>query len=118
MEDPIRAFVDAGWRDALQLARDDAKRERAARIAANPNAHLVEIDSKDEPLYSFVYNGLSGRLDHALASPAMARRLRGGAEWHNNADESERFDYQHQGDASPYRASDHDPLLLGFDLRR
>lgn len=118
MEDPIRAFVDAGWRDALQLARDDAKRERAARIAANPNAHLVEIDFKDEPLYSFVYNGLSGRLDHALASPAMARRLRGGAEWHNNADESERFDYQHQGDASPYRASDHDPLLLGFDLRR
>ena len=118
MEDPIRAFVDAGWRDALQLARDDAKRERAARIAANANAHLVEIDFKDEPLYSFVYNGLSGRLDHALASPAMARRLRGAAEWHNNADESERFDYQHQGDAGPYRASDHDPLLLGFDLRR
>lgn len=118
MEDPIRAFVDAGWRDALQLARDDAKREQAARVAASPNANLIEVDFKDEPLYSFVYNGLSGRLDHALASPAMAKRLRGGAEWHNNADESERFDYQHKGDASPYRASDHDPLLLGFDLRR
>ncbi|MFT3807811.1 ExeM/NucH family extracellular endonuclease [Arenimonas sp.] len=118
MEDPIRAFVDAGWQDALQLAREEAKSKAAARIAASPNAHLIEVDFKDEPLYSFVFNGLSGRLDHALASPAMAKRLRGGAEWHNNADESERFDYQHQGDASPYRASDHDPLLLGFDLRR
>ena len=46
----------------------------------------------------------------------VADALRGAVEWHNNADESDRFGYQQGSDAGPYRASDHDPLLLGFEL--
>lgn len=91
MEDPITTLKNAGWQDALKIAK-----------VAQP--------------YSFVYDGLSGRLDHALLSPAFAGTLRGAVEWHNNADESDRFGYEHSTDAGPYRASDHDPLLLGFDL--
>ena len=120
MEDPMRAFVDAGWIDALRVMHEARKKAEADRIAAleTKGIHEINVIPDEDELYSFVFNGLSGRLDHALISPALAKRLRGGAEWHNNADESERFDYQRQGDASPYRASDHDPLLLGFDLRR
>ena len=91
MEDPITTLRAAGWQDALVLA-------------------------KVEQPYSFVYNGLSGRLDHALVSPALAGKLRGAVEWHNNADESDRFGYEGSADPGPYRASDHDPLLLGFEL--
>lgn len=91
MEDPITTLRAAGWQDALKLA-------------------------KVEQPYSFVYNGLSGRLDHALVSPALAGKLRGAVEWHNNADESDRFGYEGSADPGPYRASDHDPLLLGFEL--
>lgn len=117
-EDPIRAFRDAGWVDALEQAREETKRQQAERNAQQPNAALVEIEIEDEPLYSFVYNGLSGRLDHALISPALAACLRGAAEWHNNADEAEVFDYRNEASTGPYRASDHDPLLLGFDLAK
>jgi uncharacterized protein len=92
MEDPVRWLRDdAGWIDAFTQA-------------------------KVERPYSYVYNGLTGRLDHALLSPSLATQLRGAAEWHINADEQDAQGYA-DGDASvPYRSSDHDPLLLGFDL--
>jgi uncharacterized protein len=59
---------------------------------------------------------LAGRLDHALLSPALAGRLRGAAEWHINADEPESQGYADGDPTQPWRSSDHDPLLLGFDL--
>ncbi len=92
MEAPVRWLRDdAGWVDAFTQA------------------------GIEQP-YSYVYNGLTGRLDHALLSPSLAKQLRGAAEWHINADEQDAQGYA-DGDASvPFRSSDHDPLLLGFDL--
>lgn len=90
MEDPIRTLHDLGWQDAFKVA-------------------------KVEHPYSYVYNGYSGRLDHALLSPGMAKRLRGAAEWHSNADEQDASGYQGRNVQGPWRSSDHDPLLLGFD---
>ena len=90
LEDPIRTLHATGWRDAF-------------------------ADAKVERPYSYVYNGMSGRLDHALLSPGMARRLRAAAEWHINADEADDVGYRDRNEAGPWRSSDHDPLLLGFD---
>ncbi len=76
--------------------------------------------------YSFVWAAQSGRLDHALGNPSFAKRVTGAAEWHINADELELFDYnrEHKSDeqvgwgaATPYRASDHDPLIVGVKLK-
>ena len=89
-EQPMREFYAAGWQDAFA----------AAKVAAP---------------YSYVYDGELGRLDHALLSPALAATLRGAAEWHTNADEPESAGYR-DGGAGPWRSSDHDPVLLGFDL--
>jgi hypothetical protein len=69
-----------------------------------------------EQPYSYVYSGLTGRLDHALLSPSLAKQLRGAAEWHINADEQDAQGYADGDPAVPFRSSDHDPLLLGFDL--
>lgn len=92
-EDPVQALVDAGWRDAFAGQR--------------------------ETPYSYVYAAQTGRLDHALLSPALAARLAGAAEWHVNADEPDSRGYQtHPEDRSPRRSSDHDPLVVGFRLRR
>ena len=70
--------------------------------------------------HSFVFDGLAGRLDHALLSPALARHLAGAAVWHANADEpaNVRDRGANVGDrqATPWRSSDHDPLLVGLAL--
>jgi predicted extracellular nuclease len=89
-ERPVRTLHEAGWRDAFEVA------------------------GVERP-YSYVYDGQLGRLDHALLSPAFAQRLRGAAEWHVNADEPDASGYR-AGATGPWRSSDHDPLLLGFDL--
>ena len=73
--------------------------------------------------YSFVYDGQFGAIDHAVASPALAVKVAEVVEWHINADEPRSFDYNLDGDrdpdvfdaGTPYRASDHDPLIVGID---
>lgn len=97
-EDPVRLLRERGWVDAL-------------------------AGTDGVPPYSFVWNGESGRLDHALASASLAARIAGGTEWHINADELTVFDYntdrkseRRQGLAgrTPFRSSDHDPLVVGI----
>ena len=72
--------------------------------------------------YSYVFDGQSGYLDHALASSSLSGQVAGAAEWHNNADEPEAIDYnlgdtpQDQFTMDPYRASDHDPVVVSLNL--
>ncbi|WP_026354513.1 ExeM/NucH family extracellular endonuclease [Massilia niastensis] len=72
--------------------------------------------------YSYVFDGQSGYLDHALASSSLHPQVAGAAEWHNNADEPETIDYN-LGDTptdpfvtNAYRASDHDPVVISLNL--
>jgi len=72
--------------------------------------------------YSYVFDGSSGYLDHALASSSLSPQVVGAAEWHNNADEPEHIDYN-LGDTAQdpyregaYRASDHDPVVVSLAL--
>ena len=67
--------------------------------------------------YSYVFEGQSGYLDHALASGELARQVVQVDEWHINADEPSALDYNnynqpllYQPDA--FRASDHDPVVV------
>lgn len=79
--------------------------------------------AKDSTEYSYVFSGLSGSLDHVLASPAALAAVTGVDIWNINSTESvgleySRYDYNvtdlYRDDV--YRASDHDPILVGFDL--
>jgi len=90
MEDPVRVFTDAGWRDPFAGGDGDAH-------------------------YSFVFDGQAGRLDHLLLGPALASRVAGAAKWHSNADEP--ADIREREAAGPWRSSDHDPLVVGLRLR-
>ena len=90
MEDPIRVFTEAGWRDPF--------------AAGTGAAH-----------YSFVFDGQAGRLDHLLLGPSLAARVAGVAKWHINADEP--ADMRERETAGPWRSSDHDPLVVGLQLR-
>jgi predicted extracellular nuclease len=98
-EDPVKALNDAGYQNALETFVGD-------------NA------------YSFVFRGHSGALDHAFASDTLVEQITGVSEWHINADEPPILDYNLDfgrddtlfDPANPYRASDHDPVMLGLSL--
>ncbi len=73
--------------------------------------------------YSYVFDGQSGSLDHALATASLSSKISGAAKWHINADEPIAKDYNQEfNPASAYspnafRSSDHDPLLIGLNLQ-
>ncbi len=73
--------------------------------------------------YSFVFAGQAGALDHAFASPSLVGQVTGIMDWHINADEPAVLDYNLEfgrdpsifDGATPYRASDHDPVVIGLN---
>jgi len=73
--------------------------------------------------YSYSFSGQSGSLDHVLASPSARELVTGADIWNINAVEAlaleySRFNYNALNfyDSSPYRSSDHDPVIVGLDL--
>ncbi len=85
--------------------------------------------------YSFAFMGEFGSLDHAFASASLDKQITGVREWHINSDEPVILDYNVEYKQNPecqtstcggpdlyaptpYRASDHDPVLIGLNLRR
>ncbi|WP_354683751.1 ExeM/NucH family extracellular endonuclease [Cupriavidus necator] len=96
MEDPVRLLAQRGYADMVAKC-------------VGPRA------------YSYVYNGQTGYLDHALADAVAARQVVAVHEWHINADEPVAFSYAPPPGAptvpayyapDAYRSSDHDPLLI------
>ena len=88
---------------------------------------LVERDMAAEERYSYVFSpGQSGYLDHALTSSSLADDITGTTIWHINADEPAFLDYstpsfkpdsvQALYEPSPFRSSDHDPVIVGLDF--
>lgn len=96
-EDPIRTFSAAGLENLVLRSPAPAR-------------------------YSYVFNGESGSLDHAFVTPSLSPQVTGFTHWHINADEPRAFDYNTEFKPddryapTPYRSSDHDPLLLGLKL--
>jgi hypothetical protein len=72
--------------------------------------------------YTYIFDGQSGYLDHALANPPLESQVTGAIEWHINTDEPPVIDYGEQFNPpgyyspDPYRASDHDPVMVGLQL--
>ncbi|MFC7025979.1 ExeM/NucH family extracellular endonuclease [Promicromonospora thailandica] len=94
-EDPIQTLVEAGYTD-LGAATGE---------------------------YSYSFDGMVGSLDHVLASPAATEAVTGTDIWNINAyeplaNEYSRYNYNATilYDESPFRSSDHDPVLVGLDL--
>jgi predicted extracellular nuclease len=90
------------------------------RLEAAGYTGLSKIYVGDDERYSFGFDGQSGELDHALAGPDLMDNVTGAALWHINADEPLILDYNTEfnppGLYAPdaYRASDHDPIVVGL----
>ena len=98
-EDPLTAMKDGGLTNLLEASTGDSA-------------------------YSFQFDAQVGALDHAVATASLLPQVTGVEEWHINADEPPVRDYNLDFDRdpdlfdpdSPYRTSDHDPLIIGLDL--
>ncbi len=75
--------------------------------------------------YSYSFDAARSHLDHALSSTALVGQITGVGNWHINADEPACLDYslanktpaqQALNTGTAYRASDHDPVLIGLSL--
>jgi predicted extracellular nuclease len=83
---------------------------------------LSEQHVPDDDRYSFVFDGFSGELDHAMAHAELLDDVTGATIWHINADEPLILDYNTEFnppglyEPNAYRSSDHDPLVVGLDL--
>jgi predicted extracellular nuclease len=101
MEDPIAVFKDNNYTNLIGMF-------------TGPNA------------YSYVFYGQAGYLDHALANETLTEQVTGVTEWHINCDEPRVLDYntEYKSDTqlidlyadSAFRASDHDPVIIGLNL--
>ena len=108
-ERPITTIVGAGYTNLLQ-----------------------QFEGEDS--YGYLFDGLLGDLDHALASASLLPQVTGAGGWDINADENPLLDYddtvRDAGEATferesaarplyaadPYRSSDHDPAIVGLAL--
>ena len=83
---------------------------------------LSKLGSDAHP-YSYVYFGQQGCLDHAFATDALAESAVGMKVWHINSDEPRFLDYNVEYNPrplfrpDPFRSSDHDPVVIGFDFK-
>lgn len=100
-EDPISVFTSAGY-----VNQDDK-----ARNADGSAKH------------SYLFGGMVGSLDHILASPAANAVVTGADIWNINSVESVALEYSRYNSnvtnyyaPDQFRASDHDPVVVGLNL--
>jgi uncharacterized protein len=117
-EDPIRLLVDGGYM-------------------------LLAEGKTNAPEHSFAWDGMLGSLDHALASETLKSQVQDAEIWHINSEEYVGFAYDSaiappvEGSEetpemknantkmrtqlyrkTPFRSSDHDPLIIGLTLEK
>lgn len=122
--------------DFLMIGSFNAYAQEDAVRNLVTNANYVDLINRFEGsnAYTFLVEGQSGYIDHAMASSSLAAQVTGATEWHINADEIPLFDYNDNiFDAGeqfverksfqlnlitldPLRSSDHDPILIGLNL--
>ncbi|WP_196804043.1 ExeM/NucH family extracellular endonuclease [Marmoricola sp. URHB0036] len=96
-EDPLQRLYDAGYTD---------------------------IGSHESPAeHTYLFDGTVGSLDHVLGNAAAMGVVTGAHVWNLSSVESVALEYSRYNynatdfyEPGPYRASDHDPLVVGLDL--
>ena len=132
----LRSFVtqlqiSSASNDVLMVGDFNAYGQEDPIYELTSNGFLDESGKYEGLGYSYVFDGAAGRLDHALTTSSMSAKVTRALHWHINADEQINQDYNLEDKqpacatcapdpyaATPYRSSDHDPVLLGLNLQK
>jgi uncharacterized protein len=130
----LRTFVmqvqsSSGSNDVLLVGDFNAYAQEDPIFALTSNGFTDQIGVFNSLGYSYVFDGASGRIDHAISNATLAPKIAFATHWHINADEATVYDYNLESKqpacatcapdpytADPYRASDHDPVVVGLNL--
>lgn len=130
----LRRFVAqlqaaSGSHDVLLVGDFNAYAQEDPVYQFTGSGYVDEVGRFDGFGYSYVFDGAAGRLDHAISTATLSPKVSGARHWHINADESVAHDYNLEFKqpacaacapdpyaATPYRSSDHDPVLVGLNL--
>ncbi|GGW49291.1 ExeM/NucH family extracellular endonuclease [Alishewanella tabrizica] len=101
-----------------------AKEDPLTMLASAGYVSAFDVLGKS-PTYGYIFENLSGQLDHMLLNANAQQYLVDAVEWHINADEPLVLDYNTENKAAnldnyyapdAYRSSDHDPVIVALDL--
>ena len=113
----------------------DGEEDPIVRLENDPNDTLVDgtgglidlaqafVPAADR--HSYQFGNRSGHIDHALSSKELSNFVTGATIWQINADEPVILDYNLEFKSpaqqalnvdTPYRSSDHDPVVVGLNL--
>ncbi|MDR6118752.1 5'-nucleotidase [Aeromicrobium sp. SORGH_AS981] len=114
----------AAGTDTVFLTGDFNSYSKEDPVTVLEDAGYVNVPARYTDKTTYQFGGLLGSLDHVFASPAAAAKVTGADVWDINADESLAREYSRYDnnvtrlyDTSPYRASDHDPAVVGFTAK-
>jgi len=116
-------FASDRGTDKIFLAGDfnSYSEEDPMQVLYGAGFDAIKSDTANEWSYSF--DGQSGSLDHILANPAAEAVVAGADLWSINSGESVAWEYSRTNynvsdfyQENVYRASDHDPEIVGLNL--
>jgi uncharacterized protein len=131
----LRTFVaqlqsNSGSNDVLLVGDMNAYAQEDPIFDLTSSGYVDQIGRFNSFGYSYVFDGTAGRLDHAISTATLSPKVAGATHWHIDADESVAQDYNLEfkqpacatcapdpfDGTLPFRASDHDPALVGLNL--
>jgi predicted extracellular nuclease len=119
-----------GTTDMVLLGDFNAHAKEDPIDSLTSDGSVIDAVSHFDPAdWSYVFDGASGRLDHGFITAGLLPKLVYATSWHINADEPSYLDYNLEFkqpacaacgpdlySVSPYRSSDHDPMVMGLSL--
>ena len=131
----LRTFVaqlqqNSGTNDVLLVGDMNAYGQEDPIFELTSNGFVDQAARYNSFAYTYVFDGLAGRLDHAISSASMSPKIVATKLWNINADEQIAYDYNLEfkqpacatcapdpaNRYDPYRSSDHDPILVVVDF--
>jgi hypothetical protein len=131
----LRSFIasvqaSSGVQDTLVIGDLNAYAQEDPIFALTSNGFVDQIGRFSTLGYTFTFDGAAGRLDHAIATAGLSAKVTGALAWPINTDEPSFLDYNLEFkqpacaacapdlySATPYRSSDHDPVVVGIALQ-
>jgi len=131
----LRTFVaqvqsTSGSNDVLLVGDFNAYAQEDPVYDLTSSGYIDQSGRFEQLGYSYVFDGTAGRLDHAITTASLSSKVMGAVHWHIDADEGLAQDYNLEfkqpacatcapdpyDGTLPFRASDHDPVLVGLGL--